>query len=294
MIFPSANQLQFIENVLGQCFGPQVDILDFQFVHAGTHSLAARISTDEGTHFLKWSEDLSVNRFESEAKGLDILRRTKTVDIAEVQGMGSLPEGHYLLLNYVQEANAKPLYWQHLGHQLAEMHGFSYKLHGLGHDNFIGQLPQYNEPMADGISFFIEKRLKIQAGLALYEERMSHQIYEKFLRFFDKLPSLIPNEKPALLHGDLWQGNVIVNAKGMPCLIDPAVVYNLREAELAFSRLFGVFGKEFYTAYQEVFPLEAGFEERKDIYNLYPLLVHLNLFGKSYLSAIEKTLDRFV
>jgi fructosamine-3-kinase len=271
-----------------------VDILDFQFVYAGMYSLAARISTDEGTHFLKWSEDLAENRFESEAKGLAILRRTKIFDVAEVQGMGSLPEGHYLLLNYIQESPAKPLYWQHLGHQLAELHSFSYRLHGLGHNNYIGQLPQYNEPMEDGIAFFIEKRLKIQAGLALYEERISHQIYEQFLGLFEKLPSLIPNEKPALLHGDLWQGNVIANAQGMPCLKDPAVSYSLRESEIAFTHLFGGFEPAFYSAYQEAFPLEAGFETRKAIYNLYPLLVHLNLFGKSYLSSIQKTLNTFV
>lgn len=293
-MFPSANQFQFIENVLTESLGPQVDILDFQFVYAGNNSMAARISSDEGTHFLKWSEDLTENRFESEAKGLDILRLTKTFEIPKVQGMGSLPEGNFLLLEFIEEGQAKPLFWQQMGRQLAELHGFSYKVHGLGHDNFIGKLAQHNQPHQDGIQFFIDQRLRPQAGLALYEERLNSSIYNQFLNLFEKLPNLIPNEKPALLHGDLWQGNILSTAKGLPCLIDPAVSYSLREAELAFTTLLGRFEPSFYDAYQEAWPTMPSFEDRASIYNLYPLLVHLNMFGQSYLSAIQKTLNRFV
>jgi fructosamine-3-kinase len=100
-------------------------------------------------------------------------------------------------------------------------------------------------------------------------------------------------ENPALLHGDLWSGNVMVNEKGEPCLIDPAVYYGYREMELAFTKLFRGFENDFYAAYHASFPLQPGFTERVDIYNLYPLLVHANLFGGSYFQQVEQILRRF-
>jgi fructosamine-3-kinase len=112
--------------------------------------------------------------------------------------------------------------------------------------------------------------------------------------FYEKLPDLIPQEKPALLHGDLWSGNVIADNQGNAVVIDPAVYYGLREAEIAFTRLFGGFEEEFYQSYQSNFPLSPGFEERTKIYNLYPLLVHLNLFGVSYLPSIRRTIQYYV
>ena len=104
----------------------------------------------------------------------------------------------------------------------------------------------------------------------------------------------MPEEPPALLHGDLWSGNVLVGAQGQPCLIDPAVYYGHREAELAFTELFGGFDSRFYAAYKEAKPLASGYNERKDIYNIYPLMVHVNMFGTSYLSGVERTLKRFL
>jgi fructosamine-3-kinase len=117
---------------------------------------------------------------------------------------------------------------------------------------------------------------------------------KKFQRIYPVLENFFPKEKPALLHGDLWSGNIMRGKNGMPVLIDPAVYYGHREMDLAFSRLFGGFESLFYESYETVFPLEPGFEERVPVYNLYPLLVHLLLFGKSYLSGIEKTVNRLL
>ncbi len=116
---------------------------------------------------------------------------------------------------------------------------------------------------------------------------------DRFYRLYQQLPAILPNERPALLHGDLWSGNVMVNETGSPALIDPAVYYGYREAELAFTQLFGGFDQRFYDAYNEAFPLTEGFAERVHIYNLYPLLVHLNLFGSGYEGSIEKVLKQF-
>jgi fructosamine-3-kinase len=108
------------------------------------------------------------------------------------------------------------------------------------------------------------------------------------------LKDLLPTEKPSLLHGDLWSGNVMINDRGEPCLIDPAVYFGNREVDLAMTRLFGGFDNSFLESYQQSFPLLPGYAERFDIYNLYPLLVHVNLFGGGYLSQVLAILKRFV
>ena len=112
-------------------------------------------------------------------------------------------------------------------------------------------------------------------------------------QLYNQLPELLANEPSSLLHGDLWSGNLMTDDKGQPALIDPAVYYGNREVEIAFTRLFGGFDNKFYTTYNAVWPLSSGFEVRKDIYNLYPLLVHVNLFGGGYLSQVESILNRY-
>ena len=130
--------------------------------------------------------------------------------------------------------------------------------------------------------------------MALDSKKPVHALKKKLDKFYLKLPSLIPEEKPALLHGDLWGGNLVSDEKGYPCLIDPAVYYGHRESELAYTQLFDHFDRVFYESYHDVFPLSPGFDERADIYNLYPLLVHLNLFGGSYLRQAEAIVNRFI
>jgi fructosamine-3-kinase len=165
---------------------------------------------------------------------------------------------------------------------------------GLHQDNFIASLGQDNTTNTSWTKFFIENRLEPLIGKAFYDSLISEKFLYRFREIYAKLESIFPKEKPALLHGDLWSGNVLRDNSGNPALIDPAVYYGNREMDLAFSRLFGGFDEGFYQAYEAVFPLEPDFEIRTDIYNLYPLLVHLHLFGKSYLSGIEKTINRLL
>ena len=181
-----------------------------------------------------------------------------------------------------------------MGQRLASLHRCSSEFFGLDDDNYIGSLRQYNHPNSNWINFFIEQRLEVQVKLAINKWRCCpHGGQKKFESLYAKLPSLIASEKPSLVHGDLWSGNLITDDKGEPCLIDPAVYFGNREADLAMTRLFGGFNDEFYSAYEESFPLPQGSEKRIDLYNLYPLLVHVNLFGGSYVHSVEGILRAF-
>ena len=232
--------------------------------------------------------------FEAEARGLRLLRKPQNIDIPEVWGVGEADGLSFIILEYVREGPRNRNYWQLLGEQLAELHGNTVKEFGLDHDNYIGSLPQANKSHDNWLEFFIEERLERQLEIAAGKRKIDGHHRQKFEQLYRKLPDLLPDhEPPSLIHGDLWSGNLITNEKGMPTLIDPAVYYGNREIELAFTTLFGGFDGEFYQVYQQVMPMAPGYEERFDIYNLYPLMVHVNLFGGGYLSQVESIMRRF-
>ena len=288
------NQTQFFESILFESLGYAVHVLSFQFIAGGSINTAVKLETDEGAFFVKWNESDCRDMFEAEARGLNILRDTGIIRIPEVIAYGQNYQRSYLILEFIPSVEAKKDFWRNFGTSLATVHSQTHAQFGLSFNNYIGSLPQNNLYCEDGIQFFIERRLKVQAGLALYNGAISQPLFDKFYRLYDVLPSLLPVEKPALLHGDLWSGNFLVDDYGSATLIDPAVYYGNREAELAFTHLFGSFQPEFYRSYEEALPLENNFEERIPIYNLYPLMVHVNLFGSGYLAAVERTLTRIV
>jgi fructosamine-3-kinase len=270
-------------------------ITGFTAAHGGCINRGGRLHTTAGDFFLKWNTTASLERmFEVEARGLNLLRATQAIHVPEVVTTGQLSEYQFILLEYVPQQAPRNDYWALLGRQLAALHASRGAAYGLDHDNYIGSLPQRNSPTQSWRLFFAEKRLAplldqvSNLGIAPVYWRKA---FENLYRNFD---SLLPEEGPSLIHGDLWQGNVLVNGFGAPCLIDPAVYFGHREVDLAMTRLFGEFDESFYNAYQEAWPLQKGFEERFAIYNLYPLLVHLKLFGSSYIVPIQSTLDAFL
>ena len=286
-------QFDFFEGVFFQTLGRWVEVLEARFLVGGNINTAAQVFSSEGLFFVKWNPEERVDMFEWEARGLDLLRSTEAIYIPEVIGYGKYRDKTYLVLEYIDPVVPKTDYWESFGQSLALLHSHTQSKFGLHFDNYIGSLPQSNTLTDNGITFYIEQRLQPQAGMALYKGLISKELYAKFQKLYQRLTDLLPVERPALLHGDLWSGNVMVNEQGDAALIDPAVYYGLREAELAFTTLFGGFDERFYDAYDEAFPMEDGFQERIPIYNLYPLLVHLNLFGTGYLSGIERVLNRF-
>ncbi len=294
MDFWGDEQFSFFESVLFSALGHSVEVIETQFLAGGDINTAAQVFSSEGVFFIKWNHtNQAINMFEVEAKGLDLLRQTDTAVIPEVVGYGCYQDKSYLVLSYIDSGKLSDNYWDLLGQSLAEIHSHTQSTFGLSFNNYIGSLPQNNQPIANGFAFFFEQRLLPQAGMAFYNELLSKSTYEALLRLRDRLPDLLPAERPALLHGDLWSGNVMITEDGTPALIDPAVYYGFRETDLAHTRLFGGFDSRFYDAYNEAFPLEAGFDERVPIYNLYPLLVHVNLFGSGYVSGVERILKPF-
>ncbi|WP_405516941.1 fructosamine kinase family protein [Spirosoma sp. KNUC1025] len=276
--------------------GRTVDVIETQFLSGGDINTAAQVFSSEGVFFIKWNQfehTENQSMFETEALGLDLLRQTNAFRIPQVIGYGKHGDKAYLILEYIEPGKPSKTYWETLGQQLATLHAHSQPEFGLHFNNFIGSLPQTNTQTANGYDFFFNHRLLPQAGLAFYKGLLSKSTYDALFRLYKRFPELLPDERPALLHGDLWSGNVLVNEDSNPVLIDPAVYYGFREAELAFTRLFAGFDEYFYEAYDESFPLQEGFNERVAIYNLYPLLVHVNLFGSGYVSGVERVLKQF-
>jgi len=284
------DQQEQYENILFEVFGEKIPIKELKLIAAGTLNQAVYIAGAKGNFFLKSNFESSEDLFEKEALALEYLKAHTSLYVPSVYGYGKLGDLNYLLSEWIPSGRKASDYWESLGHGLAQLHMVSSKNFGLDYDNYIAVLPQNNTPIPNWSEFFISHRLEPMLGKAFYDGLIDKNYMEKFRGIYKKLPSIFPNEIPALLHGDLWSGNVMETASGYPVLIDPAIYFGHREVDLSFSKLFGGFEPGFYEAYHEVFPLEPGFDERVKVYNLYPLLVHLNLFGQSYLSPIDKTI----
>lgn len=251
--------------------------------------------TTAGSYFLKWNNRQRYPQmFEKESKGLTLLKSANCIDVPNVIHVGEAADLQFIIMSFVKSGRRAKNYWSLLGEQLANLHQNTHTHFGLDHNNYIGSLIQRNALTENWIDFFVQHRLEIQLSLGERNGKITSDIRKQFDVLYKKLPDLLPQEKPALLHGDLWSGNVMVNEKGEPALIDPAVYYGHREAELAFTQLFGGFEQEFYLSYNNAFPLIPGFSSRTDLYNLYPLLVHVNLFGGGYLHQVVNILSRYV
>jgi protein-ribulosamine 3-kinase len=260
----------------------------FSPASGGCINHGGKLKTGAGNFFLKWNDAITYPQmFETEVLGLRLLASAEAVHVPEVIGHGQTASYQFILLEYISSGSRSNKFWTTLGTELANLHRVSATMFGLDYDNYIGSLRQYNSYKEDWINFFIEQRLAIQVNIAIQKELIDAALANQFERLYKRLPALLPTEKASLLHGDLWSGNIIVNTKGGPCMIDPAVYYGHREAELAFTHLFGGFDPAFYESYQEAFPLAPDFAKRIEIYNLYPLLVHVNLFGETYVQQVQ-------
>jgi fructosamine-3-kinase len=247
--------------------------------------------------FLKTNASAPVSMFPAEARGLDWLRAANALRVPEVLAVSNGREGEpsFLVLELLTPSRPQRNFDERLGRGMAELHRFGAPRFGWESTNFIGTLPQRNEPHDSWADFFWYERLEPQLARAVAAGLASARLRTGFERLAARLPQLVgPVEPPARLHGDLWGGNLHIDETGAPCLIDPAVYGGHREVDLAMMRLFGGFGESVFRAYQEVWPLSPGYAERIALYQLYPLLVHVNLFGGSYVQSVERSLARYV
>jgi fructosamine-3-kinase len=201
----------------------------------------------------------------------------------------------YLLLEYLDPGRRDADFDEKLGRGLARLHRFGASGFGLEQDNFIGSLPQHNRAHPSWSEFFRSERLEPQLARGETASLFSSRHRRMFDQLFEKLDQLCgPQEPPSRVHGDLWGGNLHVDEKGEPALIDPAVYGGHREMDLSMMQLFGGFGERVFSAYDEEYPRATGHQDRLPLYQLYPLMVHVNLFGASYLGSVERALSRYL
>lgn len=252
-------------------------------VAGGSINRCYRWPTAQGPVFVKVAAAASAAMLEAEADGLAELARAQAVRVPRVLACGRAGAKVFLALEWLEAGPVSEASEERLGRALAAQHAVTAPAHGWWRDNTIGSTPQANGPLASWPEFFRERRLRPQLKLAV-ANGFGALLAAPGERLLAQLPALLAAHRPAasLLHGDLWGGNWLATAGGDPALFDPAVYYGDRETDIAMTRLFGGFGPGFYRAYAAAAPLPAGAETRRELYNLYHVLNHANLFGASY------------
>jgi fructosamine-3-kinase len=279
-----------LRNILGSTF----EIYSAAPLAGGDINRVFKLTTSVGNFCIKINDIKRYpGMFDKEAKGLELLRKNSSFTIPEVIHTDAFEEQGYLLLSFIESATYGKEYWESFGTMLADLHKNSDTEFGLDHDNYIGSLQQINEQRHSWVDFFYHNRVLHQIRSAMDKGLLSSNDTKNANILYHSLNHIMPHEKPSLIHGDLWSGNTMTDQKGKPCIIDPAVYYGHREMDLAMTKLFGGFDHRMYHSYHETYPLEKNWEERVEIHNLYPLLVHVNLFGGSYVQQVKGILRKF-
>ena len=280
--------------------GEDIRITDRRSVFGGDINRAYALTLSDGSVlFMKANTRAKLGIFQGEAESLDFIRQTGTVRAPEALAIGTDADISYLLMEYIPSGSGSRSSSEELGLSLAQMHRadtspfVSGGKYGALHDHLLGSGIQDNTPMNNWVKFFTECRLRPQFDRAeRYFDSRTRKNIDVFLGKLDRY--LTEPEYPSLLHGDLWAGNYMVDTAGHPWLIDPAAYVGHAEADLAMTELFGGFDRYFYETYREAGGLDPDYRERRDLYNLYHLVKHLNLFGTSYLYSVTSILRRYI
>lgn len=274
---------------LEQCVGSK--IASVRALGGGDINEAYAVAlADRRALFVKTRQGAAPAMYAREASGLRWLAEAHALRVPEVIAEHEM----FLALEMIEGGRKARDHDEALGRGLARLHRHGAPSFGLAQDNFIGSLPQPNTPASDWPCFYGERRLLFQLRMAIDRGRASARLESGIERVVARLPSLVgPSEPPSRLHGDLWAGNAHTDEQGRPVLIDPAVYGGHREIDLAMMKLFGGFLDRVFEAYDEEHPLESGWQDRIPLYQLYPLMVHVNLFGGGYASSVERIVARF-
>jgi fructosamine-3-kinase len=267
-----------------------------QFIQVGGGSInhTYRITAGKDTFFCKINQlGAFPDLFETERQGLELLARQDVIRIPRVIATGHSGDQQVLILEWIEQGLKTTAFWKNFGQQLAALHHIQGNQFGLATDNYMGALPQSNEPAGNWIDFFVHQRLQPQVQLAVNRQLLEPVHSTHFEKLYQQLGNIFSPEPAALLHGDLWSGNFLCDDAGNPVLIDPAVYFGHRSMDMAMTTLFGGFDEPFYESYHYHYPLPANYRQQWEVCHLYPLLIHLNLFGKSYLADIVHTIRRY-
>lgn len=299
---------KILENPIKQIMrnsGDTTEIINQIPVGGGCINNSMQIVSGRRSYMLKWNMDSPPKMFSTEARGLKLLERTNTVRVPKVYASseGRLGVPDFILLEWLAKPSGERATFDQsaLGVQIGLLHqkGISPKeppAYGLDHDNYIGRIIQKNSWDTDWVRFYRDYRLLPQMEFAKKTGRLPKERRKKLETLLERLDRWFGKvlRRPSLLHGDLWGGNAMTGPGAIPVIVDPAVYYGDREAEIAFTGLFGGFSSRFYDGYREIWPLEPDFQERKDLYNLYHLINHLNHFGETYGFQVDSILKKYI
>jgi protein-ribulosamine 3-kinase len=263
-------------------------------VGGGSINEAYRVRSGEETYFCKVNSATKFPQlFRTEKAGLELIESQGIIRTPRILDLIENNERQLLVLEWIEPGERTTAFWTRFGEQLAQLHKVTREQHGLDEDNYMGSVPQRNTPATNWTTFFRDHRL-----MPLVEEcrrrNLLHSRHEQsFEKLYRRLPAIFEEEKPSLLHGDLWSGNFMCGSNSQPVLIDPAVYFGHRSMDLGMTTLFGGFRQPFYEAYHHHYPFPSNYEEQWSVCNLYPLLIHVLLFGSSYRSQVEEIVGRY-
>lgn len=280
---------------LNENTGTNVSSLQFSVVGGGSINKTYQITTNKKEKFFCKvnSAEAYPKMFEKEKSGLALLAAEQIIRVPNVIGTFEVNDDQVLLMEWIEQGIKSNVFWTRFGEQLAALHMIPRESAGLHENNYMGALSQSNVLSHDWIDFFIHQRLEPQIRLAFDKKLLDPQHQEWFNGLYKALPGIFPTEDFSLLHGDLWSGNFLCDSFGSPVLIDPAVYNGHRSMDLAMTTLFGGFDQLFYKEYNNQFPFPSNHRQQWEICNLYPLLIHLNLFGRGYLSSILSVIQYY-
>jgi fructosamine-3-kinase len=288
-----------LEATISKATGQDFKLINRQGIAGGSINQAQRIdgisNNTAVSFFIKFNLKNRLEMFSAEAAGLAQLGQAQSIRVPGVICSGIEGSQSYLVLENLNLTAAKPGSIKQFGHNLAKLHHNTSSQFGWQQDNTIGATKQVNTRSDNWITFWREHRLGFQLELAK-QNGASRSLLKKGEKLLDGLDAFFIDYQPApsLLHGDLWSGNYGFVENGEPVIFDPAVYYGDRETDIAMTELFGGFPREFYAAYNDAWPLDKGYVQRKTLYNLYHILNHFNLFGGSYAMQAENMLEHLV
>ena len=283
-----------IADRISQITGEKFEVKNRRSVGGGCINQGYAISDSDRIYFIKLNQASGLDMFEAEALGLQQMWETQTIRVPKPICGGIADNSAYIVMEWLDLGGGGSVSaWEEMGRNLAAMHkATSSKGFGWDRNNTIGSTPQINHWTSNWAEFWAEHRIGYQLRLA--KRRGGN--FSQGERLIAEIPKLLADyqPKPSLVHGDLWSGNAAITGSGEPVILDPATYYGDREVDIAMTELFGGFPAAFYRGYNEIWPLDRGYERRKKLYNLYHILNHYNLFGGGYGSQASRAIEQIL